>query len=394
MIDKFCRRAVAFLLLTVLCLLAACGETQPTDTTETAEPDTNTTVRISAVGDIFLSADQIEDARCADGSFNFMAQFSDVYAALSKADITLGNFEGTFAGTPYGIESGSYPDEFAVALNDAGFDLLQTANSFSVYNGLAGLKRTKDVIENNGMLCSGTYRSADERSDEQVTLFEVNGIRVAVISLTKGLGGMSIPTGEEYCVDLLYTDYATDYEQVDTAGITALIDKAKEQKPDVLIAMLHWGSENVREVSKRQQEIADLMFHNGVDVILGSHPHLVGKVEQRSVRMDDGSRKNVLIAYSLGDFCKVSRGQNNMSPILNIVFSRDPFSGETTLTGVSCSSVAAMDNGAEAPDRYTIIDADTAIELYEGNYYDRIEKDLYDTLLAKRRSLLSLLELE
>lgn len=390
----FRRRVVAFLLLTALCLLAACGETQTPGATETEEPDTNTTVRISAVGDIYLSEDQIEDARCADGSFNFMAQFSDVYAALSKADITLGNFEGTFAGTPYGVESGSYPDEFAVALNDAGFDLLQTANSFSIYNGIAGLKRTKDVIENNGMLCSGTYRDADERNDEQVTLFEVNGIRVAVISFTKGLGGMSIPTGEEYCVDLLYTDYATDYENIDTVGILALIDKARSMKPDVLIAMVHWGSENVRDVSSRQQEIADLMFHNGVDVILGSHPHLVGKVEQRSVRLDDGSRKNVLIAYCLGDFCRVSRGQNNMSPILNFVFTRDSFSGETTLTSVSCSSVASMDNGAEAPDRYTIIDADTAIELYEGNYYDRITKELYDTLLTNRRSLLSLLELE
>ena len=391
---NLCRRAIALLLLTALCLLAGCGDAATPDTTETADPDANTTVRISAVGDIFLTADQIEDARCADGSFNFMAQFSDVYAALSKADLTVGNFEGTFAGTPYGMESGSYPDEFAVALNDAGFDLLQTANSFSVYNGLAGLRRTKDVIENNGMLCSGTYRDASERSSEQVMLFELNGIRVAVISFTKGLGGMSLPTGEEYCVDLLYTDYAADYEEIDTIGITAAIDKAKQLDPDVLIAMLHWGSENVREVSKRQEEIADLMFHNGVDVILGSHPHLVGKVEQRSVRMDDGSRKNVLVAYSLGDFCKVSRGQNNISPILNIVFTRDAFTGETTLTSVSCSSVAAMDNGAEAPDRYTIIDADTAITLYEGNYYDRIPKSLYDTLLSKRQSLLSLLELE
>lgn len=388
------RRALALLLLTALCLLCACGDVQTAEPTGATEPDTNTTVRISAVGDIYLSEDQIEDARCADGSYNFMAQFSDAYTALSKADITLGNFEGTFAGTPYGIEHGSYPDEFAVALNDAGFDLLQTANSYSVYNGLAGLKRTKDVIENNGMLCSGTYRSASERSGGQATLFEVNGIRVAVLSFTKGLGGMSIPAGEEYCVDLLYTDYADDYENVDTLGITAAIDEAKALEPDIIIAMLHWGSENVRDVSPRQEQIADLLFHNGVDVILGSHPHLVAKVEQRSVRMDDGSRKNVLIAYSLGDFCKVSRGQMNIAPVLNLVFTRDAFSGETTLTSVTCSSIAAMDNGDEAPDRYTILDADNAIALYEGNYYDRITRDLYQSLLSKRDYLLSVIELD
>ncbi len=385
------RGAAALLLLIALCLLFACGD--PAQTAQD-EPDTNTTVRISAVGDIFLTEDQIEDARSADGSFNFMPQFSDVYATLSKSDLTIGNFEGTFAGAPYGVAHGSYPDEFAVALNDAGFDLLQTANSFSVYNGLAGLKRTKDVIENNGMLCSGTYRDASERSDEQVAVFDLNGIRVAVISFTKGLGGMSIPSGEEYCVDLLYTDYATDYENIDTEGITAAIDRAKQQKPDVLIAMVHWGSENVREVTRRQEQIADLMFQNGVDAILGSHPHLVGKVEQRSIRLEDGTRKNVLVAYSLGDFCKVGRGQMNMYPVLNLVFTRDAYTGATTLTGVSCSSIVAMDNGAETPDRYTILDADNAISLYEGNYYDRITSDLYQSLLSKREYLLSVMELD
>ncbi|MBQ3356923.1 MAG: CapA family protein [Oscillospiraceae bacterium] len=392
--TKQLRRGTAvLLLLTVLCLLVACDDQRLSDDPVPTETDQNATVRISAVGDIYLSEDQIEDARLADGSYNFMPQFSDVYAALSKADLTIGNFEGNFAGAPYGQEHGSYPDEFAVALNDAGFDLLQTANSFSIYNGLAGLRRTKDVIENNGMLCSGTYRDASERSDGQVTVFEFNGIRVAVLSFTKGLGGMSLPSGEEYCVDLLYTDYADDYEEIDEAGITAAIDKAKREDPDVIIAMVHWGSENVLEVSKRQEQIADLMFHNGVDAILGSHPHLVAKVEQRTVRMDDGSRKNVLIAYSLGDFCKVSRGQTNMSPILNLVFTRDAFSGETTLTGVSCSSVAVMDNGEEAPDRYTILDADNAIALYEGNYYDRITWDLYQSLLSKREYLLSVIGL-
>ncbi len=385
------RGAAALLLLTALCLLFACGDPGEPAATEAAA---NTTVRISAVGDIFLTEDQIEDARCADGSFNFMPQFSGVCTTLSKADLTIGNFEGTFAGTPYGVEHGSYPDEFAVALNGAGFDLLQTANSFSVYNGLAGLKRTKDVIENNGMLCSGTYRDASEHSDEQVMVFEINGIRVAVLSFTKGLGGMTIPSGEEYCVDLLYKDYASDYEQIDTEGITAAIDKAKKQSPDVLIAMVHWGSENVREVSKRQESIADLMLQNGVDVILGSHPHLVGKVEKRSVRMDDGTRKNVLIAYSLGDFCKVGSGQSNMYPVLNLVFTRDSYTGKTVLSEVSCSSIVAMDNGAEAPDRYTILDADNAISLYEKNYYDRITSDLYQSLLSKRENLLSVMELE
>ena len=391
--KRILRRMTAFAVLLILLLLCGCdGQQTPVESTQ--EPMGDRVITVNAVGDIYLTDEMLSDAIKPDGTYDFMSQFSDVYACLSKADLTIGNFEGNFSGEPYGPATGSYPNELAAALNDAGFDLLQTANSYSVYNGLAGLQRTKMVIENNGMQTMGTYSSQQDRQDNQVACLELDGIRVAVIAMTKGLGGMSLPADDRYCVDLLYSDYDSDYEQIDEAGILSVIQAAEALNPDIIIACLHWGSENVSQVSSSQEKIADLMFHNGVDVILGAHSHLVGEVESRTVRLEDGTRKNVLIAYSLGDFCRVSRGETNLSPILNMEFTKDGSTGQTSLTAYSVTSVVSMDRGAGEIDRYAVMDADSLITLYEANYYDRISKDLYDSLLSKRVRLLANMGLE
>lgn len=389
------RTEAALLLLFIILCTVGCGtERKPAASAST--PGKDAVVSISAVGDIFLTDDVLEKAKQADGSYSFLPEFSEVCAALAKADLTIGNLEGTFSGAPYGRENGSYPDELAATLNGVGFDILQTANSFSIYNGLTALQRTKKVIEENGMLALGTYSTEKEHSDNRVKLLEINGVRIAVLAMTKGFGGMSLPAGEEYCADTLYTDYNTDYEKVDETKILNLLDEAKAKQPDLLIACLHWGSENVTEVSRTQEQIADLMFHNGVDVILGAHSHELGKVEQRSVRLDDGSRKNVLIAYSLGDFCSVEGKGTSVSPILNMEFIRKASTGKTELSKLNVTTVVSMYRSTESDDEevlpmeeYVICDADTLISLYESNYYNRISKDLYTTLLQKRERLRS-----
>ena len=238
--KRILRRMTAFAVLLILLLLCGCdGQQTPVETTQ--EPAGDRVINVNAVGDIYLTDEMLSDAIKPDGTYDFMSQFSDVYACLSKADLTIGNFEGNFSGEPYGPATGSYPNELAAALNDAGFDLLQTANSYSVYNGLAGLQRTKMVIENNGMQTMGTYSSQHDRQDNQVACLELDGIRVAVIAMTKGLGGMSLPADDRYCVDLLYSDYDSDYEQIDEAGILSVIQAAEALNPDIIIACLHCG---------------------------------------------------------------------------------------------------------------------------------------------------------
>lgn len=384
--KRFLRRSVAALLLSILPFsLSACGKNDVQDTRPTEGVGVAT---VSAVGDIYLTDEMLADARRPNGSYDFSAQFSDVCASLAVADITIGNFEGNFCGAPYGKSAGSYPDEFAAALSSVGFNLLQTANSYSIFSGLSGLQRTKTVIEENGMTAVGTYFDSDDRAENPVVIREVNGVRIAFVAFTKGFGGLGLPENAANCVDLLYKDYTTDYSELDTAAIDAVLNTAKQEKPDVIIASLHWGSENIRSADERQEEAADYLFRNGVDVILGSHSHLVGTVEKRTVTLAGGATKDVVLAYSLGDFCAAGKGACNASLILNLEFTRDHASGTTAITGVSYTPVAAIDRGSKESDRYAVIDIDNALMLYESNYYDRISTDLYQTLLEKRQSLI------
>lgn len=349
-------------------------------------------VRLCAVGDISLTDDMLSAAKTADG-YSFLPQFSDILVPLSAADLTVGNFEGTFAGMPYGQEEGSYPDAFAAMLASAGFDLLQTANSYSLYNGVSGMERTRSVIEENGMTALGTYLSESDRLDNQVVIREVDGVRVAFVAFTKGLGGISLPNGSESCVNLLYTDYTSDYEEVDTDTIVSVLKAAKKEKPDVIVAMLHWGSEGVTEISRTQKQIADLMVDNGVDVIIGSHAHEVCEVERRTVEINKDRSKEVVIAYGLGDFSAVSEGGTNVSLMLELEFTRDHATGVTALSELSYRTVAAVDNGEGFASRYSVLDGDNAVTLYENNYYARVSEKAYDKILAKRESIRKLLGL-
>lgn len=372
-------------ILLLLFLLAGCSEKPSPPILSEKPTEGSGTVTLAAVGDICMTDAMLASMRRADGSYEFLPLFGDTVSTVAAADLAMGNFEGNFAGTPY--TNGSYPDELAAALGNVGFDLLQTANTYSIQNGLAGLERTKSVIEGEQIAALGTYVSKSDATANRVLVREANGIRIAFVAFTKGLGGMSIPAGSEYCTNLLYTDYSGNYARVDTDGITAVLAQARSLQPDVIVAALHWGSEGSSEVSKTQQQIAELLLRNGVDVILGSHSHKAGQVERRTVHFSDGSSKEAVIAYSLGDYCTTEESGINVSLILKLKFTRDHESGVTTLTDVGYTPIATVDLGAEAKQRYLVLNMDNAIELYESNYFDRIPEDLYHTLVTRREKL-------
>ena len=346
---------------------------------------------VSAVGDIFLTDAMLADAKAVSG-YDFTALFENVVVPLSKADVTIGNFEGNLIGKDYGMQNGSYPDEFAQALYQTGFDILQTANSYTIFNGLAGLESTKSVIQNSGMQALGTYTSTDDREENQVIVKDVNGIRIAFIAFTKGLGNLAMPEDTDCGVNLLYEDYTSDYSKVNSSAIEDVLEQAKAKEADVIIAALHWGSENQEEISQTQKEITDLMLQNGVDVILGSHSHLVSEIEQRKVQLPDGSEKECVIAYSLGDFCVVDSGECNTSVILDLEFTRN--GNQTKISKVESIPISATDCGEEANDRFRLMLTETEIALYEQNYYNCVTTEIYEVLVSELESIRKKLGIE
>ena len=364
---------IAVLVLIIVLIVKSCGksaapatattgkttETQAAET-QAAASQTPQKATLSAVGDIMVYDDQLADAKQTDGSYNFLPVLAPVSQLLTASDLTVGNFEANFAGEPYtGKPNFSAPDALATTLAGLGFDVLQTANTYSIQNGLVGLSRTVNTIRNEGMNALGTFVSADDKTANEVAVREVNGIKIAFIGFTKGVNNVSLPSGADYAVNLLYKDYATNYKNVDSDAIKAVIAAAKATNPDVIVAMVHWGSEYELTPSDTQKSIADLMFQNGVDVILGTHSHVVGPMEKKTVTVD-GKSKDVFIAYSLGNFMSsMSKDYTREGAVLNLEFTKD--TAGTTITGIDYVPTLFTDKGENETNRFEVQNVYTAL---------------------------------
>ena len=359
------------------------AEETASESAAAVRPDTDqySTVTITAVGSIFVSDHLLADARYADG-YDFAPCFFGAAKPLGTADLTVGNLVCNFAGAPYGTASSSAPNALAANLAGMGFDLLQTANCASITGGMSGLESTIDVIHAAGMQNVGTFASAQARSDcGGVTMMQANGMRVAFVAFTKGLGNMSLPEEGAGTVNLLYSDYDTNYSELDIDGITAVMDEAKKQNPDVIIVLVHWGSEYSREINPSQQQLVELFYENGANAIIGTHSHMVGPIEEKTFTMADGTERDVVTAYDLGDFYTDStKPDTQTSAVLTLTFTRNNRSNRTMLSDWGYMPVYCADCGPSEAHRYQVLDITNAMSLYEQNYVYRIPEAVYDLL--------------
>ncbi len=368
-----------FLLLTAILVFAlwqngrAGDETMPVETEPVINAKDGDTITIAAAGDILITPEVMASAVRPDGSYDFSQIFLSAAPLLMDADLTVANLEANIGANPDPAGNLS-PRSLLTALSAAGVDLLQTANTNSVYNGLSGLTDTIDAVEQAGMKPVGTFASQrDFEKSGGFTLVECKGFKVAFVAFTKGLGNLRVPEGAEYCVNLLYEDYNTTYQAVDTQGILKVLRQVQEAKPDITIALLHWGSEYNGEISDTQQEIQALMYENGVDAILGTHSHLVGRVET-----DNGR----LTAYSLGNLLSSDdAGGANQGVVLKLKFRMN--GTEPVLEGYTYAPVY-LATAKETGNGFQILDTEKTIDLYLSNYVDRVSKELYETLLSSR----------
>ena len=347
--------------------------TAPTEETRPARAP-STTIHIRAAGDLNVT-DSVVNAGLAANGFDFTRAFQDVASTLSDADLTLLNLEGNICGETYGSATTAAPYKLLTALRAAGVDIIQMANSCAINNGLIGLNSTLQAIRTAGMEPVGAYSSPTEfKRSKGYTICDIQGLRVAVVAFTKGVGGMGMPAGNEDCVNLLYTDYDSTYKKVDTEGITGILNAVKAEKPDFTIALLHWGSENNDTISTTQENIVKLLQKNGVGLILGTHPHLVQKIDYNEVN-------GTLVAYSLGDFFgDAARSGTNYSIILDVEITRDNEKGTTRVTGYSYTPIYTVTPSQTTDGFQRVVRIEQAMQAYDGNYVDRITRACYDDM--------------
>ena len=341
--------------------------TEEPKATSPIQKDPITTIHIKAAGDLNVT-DSVVNAGIAIGGFDFSPVFKDVAGILSDADLTVMNFEGNICGEPYGTQTTSAPVELIRALRASGVDLLQMANSCAINNGLNGLTATLNAIRGAGIEPVGAYASASElRTSKGYTITEVQGIKVAFVAFTKGLGGRGMPAGNEDLVNLLYKDYATEYKEIDRDRIGQILKNVETEKPDITIALLHWGSEYNDDISKTQKSIVSLMQKQGVDVIIGTHPHTLQPIVFDEVA-------GTLVAYSLGDFFgEGDRGATNYSIILDIEITKDDNTGITRVTDYSYTPIYIVREGEAVGNKdRRVVRIEKALEAYEENFLDKV----------------------
>jgi len=338
-----------------------------TKPTAPIQKDPITTIHIKAAGDLNVT-DNVVNAGVSVGGFDFSKVFKDVAAILSDADLTVLNFEGNIYGEPYGTQNTSAPIELIQALRNCGVDLLQMANSCTINNGLNGMTATLNAIRAAGIEPLGAYASeAEYKASKGYTITEVQGIKVAFVAFTKGLGGRGMPAGSENLVNLLYTDYATEYKELDKNRIETILKNVEAEKPDITVAMVHWGSEYNEDISKTQESIISLMKKQGVDIILGTHPHVLQPIE-----FDNST--GTLVAYSLGDFFgDAERGATNYSIILDIEITKDATAGTTKITDYSYSPIYTVKNGESIGNNdWKVVRIEKTLEAHQENFLDKI----------------------
>lgn len=355
------------------------GSTQPqtpdtqlpsnTASTQQTQP-AETVIHFAAAGDL-----NVTDGVVASGgvSYDYTNAFMDVVPLLSEADLTAVNLEGILCGAPYGGENRSAPQPLMNALATAGVDLIQVANSYSIRKGVSTLGNTLRSVELAGMDPVGAFADSSEFDKTGgYNLYDIKGVKVAVVAFTKGMDSMALPVGSEKCVNVLYTDYSSTYQKVDTQGITKLLRAIQDEKPDVTIALLHWGSEYNDTHSKTQEQIKELMLSEGVDAIIGTHPHYL-----QEMVFDEAA--GTFVAYSLGDFFgDGDRAGTEYSVVLDLEITKNNVTGETKVTDYSYTPIFTAKDHLGL---LRVLRLEQAMAAYEASYIERVSAETYDSMV-------------
>lgn len=340
-----------------------------------ATPDP-TTIHMVAFGDTMAHLTNIKNAyNSSTKDYDFMNVFKNVKSHLENGDITIGNLETTFAGSARGYTgypTFNCPEILGKNLKSIGVDVLTTANNHCMDKGYKGLESTLNFLDEYGISHTGTARSEEEQNT--ILIKDVNGIKIAFLSYTYGTNGITIPKDKPYSVNL-----------IDKELIKNHINIAKQQNVDVICVSMHWGVEYRLKQNSEQEKLADFLFENGVDIILGSHPHVLEPMEKRTITLEDGSTKDGFVIYSLGNFVSGQIYANTKSTVILDIQLTKNSDGKISIDQVTYTPLYLYDSGsgAKSRSRYTLIDIEKAIEDYDNNKAGSVSKTLYNTLKSE-----------
>jgi putative uncharacterized protein (fragment) len=273
------------------------------------------------VGDAMAHGPQLRAALQPDGTYDFTPCFDALRTEISGADYAVVNLETPVSGGNYsGYPMFNAPDSYVDALRDAGFDLFLTANNHTLDRGDAGLKKTIHLLDSLGLDHLGTYVNATERSRRLPMIAEVKGYRVGMLNYTYGTNGLKAKG-----------DVVVDY--IDRDVIAQDVKALRNAGAEIIIANMHWGEEYHLQPVASEKSMADYLTSLGVDVIMGSHPHVVQPVETRTNPITGTS---VQVIYSLGNFISNQQDTNSRGGLM-VKLRLRRHGGKVTVSAPECS---------------------------------------------------------
>lgn len=338
----------------------------------------DSTATIVAIGDTLCHSQVFKDAYdSTTKTYDFSPLFKDVTKYFENKTVAVGNLEATLAGPshPYtGYPTFNTPEHLAVDLKELGLDIMTTANNHSLDIGYSGLVSSLNYLDEAGLEHTGTARSPEEQ--DKILFKDLNGIKTAFLAFTYGTNGIPVPKGKEYCVNLIDKDF-----------IKRKIDQAKAEGAEAICVSMHWGIEYQTKENSEQDDLADFLIKNDVNVILGCHPHVLQPLQMREVTMEDGTKKSGVVIFSMGNFFSAQTFPNTRDTlIMNIKIRKNGETGKISIDHAKYAPVYDYDNGVNAKDRYELLDLDGIIQSYEAGEKDangnlKWSKNMYD--LAK-----------
>ncbi len=240
-----------------------------------------------AVGDCLIHDSIYMDAKTGDNTYDFSKILENVEPLIQDYDLKYYNQESIIGGKDLGLSNYpmfNSPDEIGDGMVDIGFNMVSLANNHSLDKGEKGILYSNNYWNKKNIIHEGTYSSFDEQKD--IKVYEQNGIKYSFLSYTTVTNGLKAPNGKEYLLNV----YSDEQAKKD-------IEKVKD-KVDVIIVSMHWGVEYTQTPNDEQKKIAKYLSSLGVNLIIGTHPHVIQPVDYVN---------DTLVIYSLGNFLASQR---------------------------------------------------------------------------------------
>lgn len=325
--------------------------------TEEQEEGLERCARIVFAGDLILLEDQVRLAYDSEsGTYDFSPMFEFTEDEISSADLAIGVYEGPSGGADIGYSTSNYgdhrtlrlnfPDEFAFAVADAGFDLVTTANNHLLDSGLDAALRTNEVLDAAGLMHIGTYANEAQRQEERVRLVDVAGMKAAVLAYTFG---SNYHTEDEffdgdysYLTSVIVPESSPNYERC-YQMVQDDFEYAESLDPDLIIVLPHMGTQFTDEADDFQVLWRQNFIDLGADIVLGDHSHSV-----QPAFMEEVDGRMTFTAYCPGNYANIYREHNGDASALIEVFI-DPETHEIVAGGLIPMWATAQADGNYRP---------------------------------------------